>query len=332
MTPDNDQLTVLRRLQSEGRITDDEFQDLAKGFAPTDPELESTPEVVDTGEMDPTPDGVGDEDSSPERGLDRKVADVDDDEEQPPQNSHLTPAFRESLTVDHLRLVFLASIVLLAASLFGFLSWWVGILTILVLVTTLVDGWEKVTRVGAAVTAVATVAGLLFPSAAPEQPEQTVTVTLPPQDPHPPIAGSLGIYMDQVIDLWNTVDGTPRINKGLTRHNEVGEYDTFIYRFGDWGRLAGAYDPGNEAVYALLITGTFSAPDTPQLYLHLCYMIAPYSQDCIDSYHEKGLDGGVLDDFADTAHEAEWTVDESTWRLEIDQNVMTVRVYGPDAA
>ena len=41
MTPDNDQLTVLRRLQSEGRITDDEYQDLAKGFAPTDPELES---------------------------------------------------------------------------------------------------------------------------------------------------------------------------------------------------------------------------------------------------------------------------------------------------
>ena len=332
MTPDNDQLTVLRRLQSEGRITDDEYQDLAKGFAPTDPELESTSELAGTGEMYPASEAVGDGDSNPERGLDHKVADVEDDEEQPPRNTHLTPAFRESLTIDHLRLVFLASMVLLAASLFGFFSWWVSVLTILVLVTTLVDGWEKVTQVGAAVTAVAAVAGLLFPSAAPEQPEQAVTVTLPPQDPHPPIAGSLGIYMDQVIDLWNTVDGPPRINKGLTRHNEVGEYDTFIYRFGDWGRLAGAYDPGNEAVYALLITGTFSAPDTPQLYLHLCYMIAPYSQDCIDSYHEKGLDGGVLSDFTDTEHEAEWTVDDSTWRLEIDQNVMTVRVYGPDAA
>ncbi|MGB8362230.1 MAG: hypothetical protein WCE80_12610 [Acidimicrobiia bacterium] len=329
MTPDNDQLTVLRRLQSQGRITDDEFRDLAKGFAGDDPGLESTSEEVDMGEMDPTPDVVGDGDSSPERGLEHKVADLEDDEEDPP---YLTPSFRESLTVDYLRLVFLASLVLLAVSLFGFISWWVSILTILVLVTTLVDGWEKVTRVGAAVTAVVMVAALLFPSAAPEQPEQAVTVTLPPQDPHPPIAGSLGIYMDQVIDLWNTVDGSPRINKGLTRHNEVGEYDTFIYRFGDWGRLAGAYDPGNEAVYALLITGTFSAPDTPQLYLHLCYMIAPYSQECIDSYHEKGLHGGVLSDFADTAHEAEWTVDDSTWRLVIDQNVMTVRVYGPDAA
>ena len=332
MTPDNDQLTVLRRLQSEGRITDDEFHDLAKGFEPADPEDGTTAEEADIVEVSTIPDAPTDADSDPPDDLEHEMPDMEDEEEGPPKDALLTPSLREGLTVDYLRLVFLASVVLLAVSLFGFISWWASILTILVLVTTLIDGWGKVTQVAAAVTVVVMVAGLFSPSATPEEPEQTVTVTIPPQDPHPPIAGSLDIYMDQVTDLWNTVDGPPRITKGLTRHSEVGDYDTFIYRFGDWGRLAGAYDRSNDAVYALLITGTFSAPDTPQLYLHLCYMIAPYSQECIDSYHEKGLDGGVLSDFADTAHQAEWTVDDSTWRLEIDQNVVTVRVYGPDAA
>lgn len=326
MKPNNDQLAVLRRLQSDGQISDEEFEDLARGLMGTEPET-----AFDFGEDEEaehsagtTADAIQEDDA------------VDDDPitegEHEPADRFLSPSFRENLSVNYLGIVLIASIALLVVGLTGAVSWWVSIFAILVLVTTLFDGWGKVTLAGAVAVAVIMLVGFVFSVGDIPEPEQTITATLPPEDPHPPIPGSLGIYMDQVVDSWNTVEGPPRINRGLTRHNEIGEYDTFIYRFGDWGRLAGAYDPENEAIYALLITGTFSAPDTDQLYLHLCYVLAPYSQDCIDSYHEEGLDGGTLGDFADVSHEAEWTVGDGTWRLQIDQNVMTIRVYGPDAA
>jgi len=43
------------------------------------------------------------------------------------------------------------------------------------------------------------------------------------------------------------------------------------------------------------------------------------------------LAGANPGDFSDSSHRAEWTLGEQTWRLEIDQNVMTIRIYGADA-
>jgi hypothetical protein len=60
--------------------------------------------------------------------------------------------------------------------------------------------------------------------------------------------------------------------------------------------------------------------------------VAPYSQECIDSFLEEGLDGGTLEDFVDVAHDAQWTVGEHAWSVEIGGNVMAIRVYGADAA
>jgi hypothetical protein len=61
-------------------------------------------------------------------------------------------------------------------------------------------------------------------------------------------------------------------------------------------------------------------------------MTAPYSQDCIDAYVEEGLAGLTLDEYVDLTHQAEWKVGDHTWRLEIGQNLLALRVYGPDAA
>jgi hypothetical protein len=157
-------------------------------------------------------------------------------------------------------------------------------------------------------------------------------VTLPRDDPYPPIPGSLGIYVEQFTELWNFVETEPRITQGLTRYNEVGEYDTFLYRFGDWARVAGAFDPDTEALYALYVTGSFSGEATDQLYLHLCYLVAPYSPDCIEGYQQQGLGGVDLAAYDGVAHEAEWVLEDQTWRLEIEANVLTIRVFGEDVA
>lgn len=295
-------------MRTEGRITDDEYEDLAKGLLETnrDPALLAS---------EPT--------NGPE---DEKTT-----ESEPPTDGGLfPPTFRHDLSSRHLGGVLVGSVVIFVISSQGLVSWFVGIPTVLILSTTLLDGWRKITIVSVGVLAALTLIGVVTSSGLSSHTDQTVALTLPSRDPYPPIPGSLGVYMGQITEAWNTVDGPPAISRGLTRHNEIGEYDSFIYRFGDWGRLAGAYDPGNEALYALVATGQFSGAGADQLYLHLCFVVAPYSQECIEAYRTQGLDGGSLEDFADTSHRSEWSLGDHLWRLEIDQNVLTIRVYGAD--
>ncbi len=315
-----DQLAVLRRIRSEGRISDGEYDDLAKGLVTL---ADAATEVDD--EVD---------DAIDEQLLSGETEGATPDHPPEPLNFLPRPTFRRDLSPNQLGALLIAAIALLVVSWLGMLPWFVSLLGILVLLTTVLEGWRKVTLIGGAAVAVITVISLVFSGgSAPDPPAgQPIAATPPSQDPYPPIPGSLGIYMDQVTELWNTVDGPPRIMRGLTRHNETGDYDTFIYRFGEWGRLAGAYDPDNDAVYALLVTGQFSGAATDQLYLGLCFVVAPYSQECIDSYSQVGLDGGTLQDFVDRPHQAEWTLDGHYWNLEIDGNVMTIRVYGEDVA
>ncbi|MGD2060620.1 MAG: hypothetical protein PVF87_07135 [Acidimicrobiia bacterium] len=325
MNPHHDQLAVLRRLRREGQISDEEYHNLAGSYAEPSPAASGDLDERDIGVDEPgVDDGVG----TDLAGEDEPVSDEGSEGPRPLQ----PPSLRKNLSRSYLISLLAAAVVLLLVSSIGMISWWVSLPTVMVLATTLFEGWGKVTTAGALVVAAIMIVGVLSSLGGSTQTAPVVEATLPPQDPNPAIPGSLGIYMDQVTELWNTVDAPPRITRGLTRHNEVGAYDTFIYRFGDWGSVAGAFDPDTEAVYALLLTGSFDEPATEQLYVHACFMVAPYSQECIESYHEQGLDENALADFADTTHEAEWGLGENTWRVEIGQNLLAIRIYAPDAA
>jgi hypothetical protein len=306
--PENEQLAALRRMKNEGRISDGEFDRLARGLFLGPPDEESPEEEPGESSIEP-PVGRG----------------------SPPRFE--MPSLRPGVSANFIIGLGLLALFLIAASVAGLVPWLSTIALILLLGTTIIEGWRKITMIGAiavGVIAVINIVGSLTDQPAPTQPVVVATTT--PTDPHPPVPGSLNIYMDQITDAWNTVDGPPRIIKGLTRHNETGEYDTFIYRWGEWGRLAGAYDPDNEVLYALLVSGQLGKEETGQLYLPLCFMVAPYSQACVDAYFEHGLAGGVLEDYAGVDHETEWQYEDQTWRIEIAQNVMTIRVFGADAA
>lgn len=315
MKPESDQMEVLRRMRREGRISREEFENLTGGLSSPSPVA-----AREAAEPDITP--------GPTTDLESEAGVYGDPDTPRPR---ATPTLREDLSSKYIGGLAIAAVALFGASALGMLSWWITISVVMVLATTLFDGWGKVTVLGAAVVAGVFVISLVASTLGNPDPEPTVAATVPPPDPSSPIPGSLGIYMDQVSDLWNTVDTSPRITKGLTRYNETGEYDTFIYRFGDWGSVAGAFDPENEAIYALLVTGEFSEPATSQLYLHTCYVVAPYSQECIDSFFEQGLEGGTLEDFVDVVHEAQWTLGDHSWSFETGGNVMAIRVYGADA-
>jgi hypothetical protein len=300
----DDHLAILRHMRAEGRISDDEFDELTAGT-----------HRIEVPRTDPDePDVVG----SP----------LTDDADDGP---HSSLGLRQDLGVGYLGAVFLASTALVVVGWAGVLSWWVIIPAILVLVMNLLDGWRKPTLVGVVVVTI-----LLIVDLAASTPSTTQVVgaapTTPSTVPLSPPVGSLGIYMEDIIAAWNQVEDAPQIVRGLTRQNEIGDYDTFIYRFGQWGRLAGAYDPDDDAIYALLVAGQLSDEATDGLYLHLCFVVSPYSQDCIDTYHEQGLDGGDLADLSGVSRNVEWRLEDQTWRLEIDQNVLTIRVFGADAA
>lgn len=298
-------------MRREGRITREEYDELTLNYrAPHDADETVAEEPHGPG-SDTEPDLPGDE--------------------QRPAGFQLN--LRRDLSVGYTAGIGIAAVAVILAAWLGAVPWWVSISLVALLATTLFENMQMVTRIGAIVASGIVVVGVLSTVGGVEEPDPTppAAPTLPPSDPHPEVPGSLDVYMDQVADLWNSVDSPPKIVRGLTRHNEIGEYDTFLYRFGEWGRIAGAFDPDNEVLYALLASGQFSGEATDQLYLHLCFMVAPFSQECIDSYQQIGLGGGSLDDFLDVTHEAEWTLGEHTWRLEIDQNVVTIRVYGADA-
>jgi hypothetical protein len=306
VTVESDNLSVLRRMRSEGRISDDEFHELTRGLH------------ADTEQLDvPAPDETHTTTVDGAEPVDRAAGSIR-------LRSGLSSAYVLSLGIGA------ALSVVAAAS--GLMSWLITVIIIALLATTLIEGARTLTTILGLLAASVVIAGLVssFGGGAP-QAVQEVAVTTPPAKPDP-AAGSLGLYLDEVSDSWNTVETPPEIIKGLTRYNETGEYDTFIYRFGEWGRLAGAFDPDTEVVYALLATGWLSEPATTSLYLHLCHMTAPYSPECIEAYQEQGLGGGSLADFTDAAHQTEWRHGEHTWRLSIEDNVLTLRLFGADAA
>lgn len=332
MNTEHDQMAVLRRLRSEGRIDKDEYEDLVAGL--------HSPGVITADERDDTDDtdvleSPPIEADPPEPGpADENGADEDghDDHEGVTPEPLLPPRLKQGLTPNYLGGHLLAVLALFVVGVLGMLSWWVIIPAILVLATTLFQGWGPVTAIGALVVVGLMLMSLVAGAGSAPAAEPAPVAAAPPTDPYPPIPGSLGIYVDQLPDLWNTVDASPPISKGLTRYNETGEYDTFLYRFDEWGRVAGAYDPETEAIYGLLVTGQLGGEATHQLYLNACFLVAPYSPECLDAYNQQGLAGGTLEDFRDSSHEAEWMLGEHTWRLEIAENVLTIRVFGSDAA
>jgi len=213
----------------------------------------------------------------------------------------------------------------------GLVSWFVSFLAVLAMTATLVDGGFKVTIGAGLALALIILFGIL--GRIPATPVETVAAD---NDPAPPateiVPGSLGLGLADLTEQWNTLEEHPVITRGLTVNSESGQYDSFIYRFGDWGRLAGAYDPDSDALYGLLAAGQLSNDSTSQLYLHLCFVLHPYSQGCIDSYFEDGLDNLTLADFGDQSHQARWTIEDQTWLLEIENNVLTIRALAADAS
>jgi hypothetical protein len=140
--------------------------------------------------------------------------------------------------------------------------------------------------------------------------------------------GSLGVTLSELAERWNALEQPPSITGGLVRESETGPYDSFRYRFDAAASLAGAFDPTDDSVHALLGSVGLGHDSAPHFYLHLCFMLHPYSQECIDAYLEDGLGGKPLSDYVGVEHRAEWVFGDQLWRLEIIGDVQNIRILG----
>jgi hypothetical protein len=166
------------------------------------------------------------------------------------------------------------------------------------------------------------------------EPRVVVDHTLPasaPEDVAATLApGSLAVTLPQVTERWNEVDLPSRIDGGLIIHPESGRLDSFTFHFNESSLIAGAYDPENEYVYALMASSWLSDEAASHFGQHLCHLTQPYSQECIDDFQQVGLAGQPLSSYVDVTYESSWMVGEHTWRINIAENIQTIRVIGPE--
>jgi len=156
----------------------------------------------------------------------------------------------------------------------------------------------------------------------PASPRTQATTAAPP-----PSGESLGFTLDQLSEGWNQVEHPPRISGGITTSPESGPLDSFLHRFNDSAFLAGAYDPSTGYVSALMVSASLHYEAIPNLYVHLCYLLHPGSQECLEVFvEETGLFGKTAADLLETEQTAAWEFGGHQWRFEIAADVETIRV------
>jgi hypothetical protein len=142
---------------------------------------------------------------------------------------------------------------------------------------------------------------------------------------------SLGIALVELTEGWNQVEDPPHISGGITTSPEPGPLDSFLHRFNESALLAGAYDPANGYVHALMVSSSLHYEAVPNLFVHLCYLLHPGSSACLETFvEEAGLFGRTAADLIGTVRTASWEFEGQDWEFEIAEDVETIRVQGAD--
>lgn len=142
--------------------------------------------------------------------------------------------------------------------------------------------------------------------------------------------GSLGIAFEELRTEWNQLDKGPQISRDLRRTPESGGFHSFSHRFDRTALVAGAYDPEDDFVYALMTRSGVGSEHINTMYLHLCFVLHPYSPACIDDYHTIGLDGLTTADLGDASLSTSWIHEGNRWSVVVEDGVETIRVHGPE--
>jgi hypothetical protein len=160
-------------------------------------------------------------------------------------------------------------------------------------------------------------------------PVTTAVTSRPEALPEVPV-GALDLQFSEISERWNALDEPPFVLKGISTTPEAGALDSFTYRFDGGAVLAGAYNPSDGFVYALMVNAGMQHPLAGGAYVHLCYLLYPGTHECFDAYvEESGVFGKTAAELGDGDHNALWLFEGNEWRLDIADGVQTMRVLGP---
>ncbi|MGA7098321.1 MAG: hypothetical protein WB245_12225 [Acidimicrobiia bacterium] len=210
------------------------------------------------------------------------------------------------------------------------LGWLAAVLGGLALAVSQVDRWRWMAWTALAVGLGFGFVGMFNIGAPP--PVDTTNLSVTPSSPviEEPPADSLGVSFRDLTDRWNALDAPPMILTGISITPESGPLDSFVHRFDNNALVAGAYNPDDGYVYALMVRANLGHPAISNMYTHLCYLLYPGTQDCFNTFiDESHLFGKDLGDMADVTQDSDWTFEGNEWHLTLDKNVETIRVIAP---
>jgi hypothetical protein len=142
-----------------------------------------------------------------------------------------------------------------------------------------------------------------------------------------PAPDSLGLTLTELPGRWNEVADPPTINAGILATLEPGRLDSFIYRFEGTAVLAGAYDPVDGSVHAIMARASIHDSAASTLFTHLCHVLQPGSPACLDAYLQvTGTFDKPHSELEGTESDLAWDLDDQAWQLEIRDDVETIRV------
>jgi hypothetical protein len=117
---------------------------------------------------------------------------------------------------------------------------------------------------------------------------------------------------------------------GVTTTPEAGPLDSFLYRFDGAALLAGAYNPTDGYVYALMAKIGIRHDAQSNIFVHLCYLLYPGTQKCLDQFmEESGVYGKTPDELSESEPSTSWTFMGNEWRVQVVDDIETIRVLGP---
>jgi hypothetical protein len=145
--------------------------------------------------------------------------------------------------------------------------------------------------------------------------------------PAGPAPDSLGLLLTDLVGRWNEVEDPPTINGSVMTSPEPGRLDSFLHRFEGNAVLAGAYDPADGSVHALMARASLHDEAASGLFIHLCHVLQPGSQPCLDAFVEvTGTFGKPHSELAGTQTQLGWDLGGQAWELQIEDDVETIRV------
>jgi hypothetical protein len=219
----------------------------------------------------------------------------------------------------------------LLAGIFAPIAWVTVVVSIVALLRVKEQGARWMAWTALAVGVVFTIIGIFTSGSdasadARVVPDNSVESKASPELP----VGALGLEFADLTERWNALTDPPLILKVISPTPEAGALDSFVYRFDEGALFAGAYNPSDGYVHAVMTQFGINHESRSGAFMHLCHLLHPGIQGCFDTFiEESGVYQKSAEELSEDGHLSSWMFMGNEWRVEVVNDVETIRVRDP---